>query len=176
MPSSPVTYQWYGSIESRRRLQLSEIWVAATNSGGTLGFLSPVSLSDIEAVADKTFSRVDDGLDHLLAVHVDDVPVGWLILERDARLFASHWRTLKRLQVHPSHQGNGFGKALMEEARRFGQDELGLQFLVLSVRSGAGTETFYEKLGYEETGRIRSAMRLSEDDYRDEIIMVKMLR
>jgi GNAT superfamily N-acetyltransferase len=171
-----VTYAWYGPMDPGRRLQLSEIWVAATNAGGAIGFLPPVSLRDIEAVADRTFARVNDGLDHLLAVHIDDAPVGWLVLERDARLFASHWRTLKRLQVHPSQQGNGFGKALMEEARRFAQDELGLDFLLLSVRGGTGTEMFYEKLGYEETGRVRSAMRLADEDYRDEILMVKMLR
>jgi GNAT superfamily N-acetyltransferase len=171
-----ATYVWSGPIDAHLGSQLSEICVAATNAGGALGFLPPVSSDDIAPVADRTFARVNDGIDHLLTVRIDDMPIGWLLLERDPRPFASHWRTLKRLQVHPDHQGIGFGKALMEEAQRFAGDELGLEFLLLTVRGGTGVDKLYEKLGYEEVGRLRSAMRISDGDDRDEIFMVKVLR
>ncbi|MCU1493064.1 MAG: GCN5-related N-acetyltransferase [Acidimicrobiaceae bacterium] len=173
--NSTVNLIWSSTVDARLREQLASIWVAATNAGGALGFLPPVTSQDIAELADKTFDRVADGLDDLLVAFLAEEPIGWLVLERDARSYAGHWRTLKRLQVHPAHQGNGYATALMEEARRFARDELGLEFLVLTVRDGTGVAGMYERLGYREVGRVPSVMRVAENDDRDEIYMVQSL-
>ncbi len=81
-----------------------------------------------------------------------------------------HWRTVKRVMVHPDFQGLGLGARLMAEVERVGR-EMGLEQLVLDCRGGTGNDEFYKKCGYEEYGRMRAALKLSADDYRDRIMM-----
>lgn len=167
-----ASFDWNPTVEGRLARRLREIWVAATNEGGALGFLPPVTLEIIEEAADREFERVKDGVDDLLVAFVNDEAIGWLRLERDPRAFASHWRTVKRLQVHPDHQGHGHGTALLREARRYARQYLGIEFLLLTVRAGTGTEGTYERLGFREVGRVPGAMRVGPGDDRDEILMV----
>jgi hypothetical protein len=49
--------------------------------------------------------------------------------------------------------------------------DLGLEFVVLSVRGGLGIEGFYGHLGYEIFGRNPGAVRVADGDDRDEIHM-----
>lgn len=168
--------RWNPELGVPLRAQLVRTWVAATNAGGALGFLPPVDEAAIAPTAQTQFLRVGSGTDDLLVVEVDAAVAGWLVLERDPRTFAAHWRTLKRLQVHPSRQGQGLGRALLHEAERFAREELDLEFLLLTVRGGTGTETLYRRAGYQEVGRTPRAMRVGTDDYRDEITMVLALR
>jgi ribosomal protein S18 acetylase RimI-like enzyme len=167
-----LRFEWNPAIEESLALRLREIWVAATNAGGALGFLPPVTLRSIVETADLEFRRVNERIDDLLVAFLDDEPIGWLRLERDPRAFSSHWRTVKRLQVDPAHQRSGHGTSLLREARRFAREDLGIEFLLLTVRAGNGTEALYRKLGYQEVGRVPGAMRVSPGDDRDEIFMV----
>jgi GNAT superfamily N-acetyltransferase len=56
---------------------------------------------------------------------------------------------VKRVYVHPRHQGKGFGTAVMRElereARRRGLD-------IVRVTAGAEAAAFYERLGYARLG------------------------
>ncbi|HEV3169425.1 MAG TPA: GNAT family N-acetyltransferase [Actinocrinis sp.] len=81
-----------------------------------------------------------------------------------------HWRTVKRVMVHPDFQRLGMGARLMAEVEQVGR-EMGLEQLVLDCRGGTGNDEFYKKCGYEEYGRMRAGLRLSADDYRDRIMM-----
>ena len=172
--ASPLL-RWNPPLDDGLVGRLTEIWVDATNGGGALGFVAPVSTADIAPAMARVVARVRDRLDDLLTVAVAGEPVGWVLLERDARTFSSHWRTVKRLQVHPSQQGRGLGRLLLNEVRRFARDELGLEFLVLTVRGGTGTDDLYKRHGYREVGRIPGAMRVGPGDDRDEILMVSSL-
>jgi GNAT superfamily N-acetyltransferase len=167
-----VRFDWNPPVEGLLARRLREIWVAATNDGGALGFLPPVTLGTIEETADREFERVRDGIDDLLVAFLNDEAIGWLRLERDPRAFASHWRTVKRLQVHPEHQSHGHGTALLYEARRYARQHMGIEFLLLTVRADTGTEGMYETLGFREVGRVPGAMRVGPGDDRDEIFMV----
>jgi hypothetical protein len=62
----------------------------------------------------------------------------------------------------------------MREAERIGR-EMGLAALNVTVRAGAGTEKFYERLGYTEVGRLPGALRVGPDDDRDEIYLWRPL-
>ncbi|MCU1491098.1 MAG: family N-acetyltransferase [Acidimicrobiaceae bacterium] len=166
---------WDPLLDEVLEERLWRVWVDATNAGGALGFLPPLALEPIPPRAEAAFERIRQGVDHLLVASVGGEPVGWLLLERDPRPYADHWLTLKRLQVHPDHQRSGHGSALLEEARRFGTDRLGLDFLLLTVREGTGADELYRRFGYREVGRIPGAMRLSPGDDRDEILMVLRL-
>ena len=97
------------------------------------------------------------------------------ILAASSSPLRTHWRTVLRLMVHPSLQGLGAGTVVLEGLHGLARDELGLEFLTLSVRSGLGIEGFYARHGYVEVGRNPRSIRVAPDDERDEILMRREL-
>jgi GNAT superfamily N-acetyltransferase len=161
-------------LDATLREQLLDIWVETTNAGGALGLLPPTSTELAEPLATATWSRVEDGRDDLIAAVLDGAPIGWVVLEANSSALTTHWRTVKRLQVHPAHQGNGRGRRLLQAAEDVATG-LGLEALHLTVRGGTGTDRFYTALGYQAVGRFPRALRVAPGDDRDEIYMVKLL-
>ena len=85
-----------------------------------------------------------------------------------------HWAAVVRVQVHPSRQGTGLGRVLMDGVHDIARSR-GWEFLTLTVRDGTGTEAFYQRLGYTEYGRLPGAIRVAPGDDRDEILLVRRL-
>ncbi|MFI6132501.1 GNAT family N-acetyltransferase [Micromonospora sp. NPDC051141] len=152
------------------RERLVTLWVAATNAGGAVGFVAPVSAAEVRPFAESTLADVADGPDRLLAGYQDDRLVAVLVISDNRFHLKTHWRVLKRVMVHPDAQGRGYGAALMREAERVARS-LGVTALHVTVRDGLGLDRFYRRLGYREVGRLPAALRLSPTDSRDEILM-----
>lgn len=157
--------------------QIVACWTDVSNAGGAVGFVPPVTMDDVLPAAQKLFAAVIGGRDRLI--------VGW---ERppdgiDPRVAAlatlsdgqfrltEHWRTVKRVMVHPDFQGRGYGSRLMAEVERVARVS-GLEMLTLDCRGGTGNDVFYKRCGYVEFGRLPGGLRLSADDYRDQILMM----
>lgn len=166
---------WNPILDRPLAARLVGIWVRAVDAGGSLGFLPPADPGEVALAAARAFARVREGRDDLLVAFVDDEPVGWCLLVSDPRSYAAHWRVLKRLQVDPAHQGRGIGTALLAEAASGARAKLGLERLLLSVRSGTGLETLYARRGWREVARIPGLMRVAPGDDRDEIWMARDL-
>lgn len=64
---------------------------------------------------------------------------------------------------------------MMIEAARAAREDLALEQLRIELRGGAGLEVFYSRLGWREIGRWPAALRLNDDDYRDDVLMVLSL-
>lgn len=171
-PGASRRLVWNPILDRPLQAMLVGIWVRATNAGGALGFLPPANPTEVAAAAAPAFARVREGRDALLLLLVDDEPAGWCLLEADRRRYAAHWRTLRRLQVDPAHQGHGHGSAMLAEVARAARDDLGLERLLLSVRSGTGMDALYERHGWREVARLPGLMRVRPGDDRDEIWMV----
>lgn len=150
--------------------EITDLWVRVTNAGGAVGFVPPVTASDIRPTAERTLAGVADGTDTLVALAEDGRVAAWCVLERGTSGLRRHWRTVVRVQVDPVRQGAGLGDRLMRAAEAAARD-LGLDALHLSVRGGTGIERFYRRHGYREVGRLPAAIRVGADDDRDEIIM-----
>jgi GNAT superfamily N-acetyltransferase len=156
------------------RAAIVSLWVAATNAGGAVGFVAPVTAEQVRPTAEAAIAGVLAGLDHLL-IGVDDGRLVALLFVTDNRFaLKDHWRVLKRVMVTPDSQGRGYGAALMREATRVAE-KMGLAALQVTVRGGTGIEAFYTKLGYREVGRVPGALRLAPGDDRDDIIMWREL-
>nr|WP_254910045.1 GNAT family N-acetyltransferase [Micromonospora sp. NBS 11-29] len=141
-----------------------------TNAGGAVGFVAPVTATEVRPVAASTLAGVTDGPDRLLVGYQGDRLVAVLVIADNRFHLKAHWRVLKRVMVHPETQGRGHGAALMREAERIAR-ALGLDALHVTVRDGLGLDRFYRHLGYREIGRLPAALRLSPADTRDEILM-----
>ena len=71
-----------------------------------------------------------------------------------------------RVQVHPSRQGTGLGRVLMDGVHRIARDR-GWEFVRLGARGGTGVDAFYRRLGYTEVGRLPGAIRVGAGDDRE---------
>jgi GNAT superfamily N-acetyltransferase len=161
-------------VDDDLRAALLQCWIDVTNAGGAVGFVPPVTAADVEPALEHLVSGVHERGDVLVVLFVDGRPAGFAGLVTSAHVLKRHWANVLRVQVHPSRQGSGLGRVLIEgvhdAARRHGWE-----FVALTVRGGTGTEAFYRALGYREVGRIPGALRVAPGDDRDEISMVRPL-
>jgi GNAT superfamily N-acetyltransferase len=113
---------------------------------------------------------VHSGRDLLAVLTVDGVTAGWAALVGSSSPLRSHWVTVLRVQIHPSRQGGGLGRVLMEGVHDIARQRR-WEFVYLTARGGTGVDAFYRGLGYREVGRLPGAIRLAPGDDRDEILL-----
>ena len=165
------------SPELRRRRVAC--WGAVRNAGGGAGFpFPPVTEAEVAPVLDALLARLAPDGHRLITATVGARLAGWVVLGHDPNPLIAHWGTVHHLQTHPDFRGHGLGAALMRELHRVAREDLALTHLRLAVRGGEGLESFYAALGWQETGRWPTALRLgpAPDDLRDEILMGLTLR
>jgi GNAT superfamily N-acetyltransferase len=160
-------------ITTRQTQELVDCWITVANAGGAVGFaFPPVASEQVAPVAERLIAGLDPQRSRLLLAAVDGVLAGWLHLAGNGDPLVAHWGIVSRVQTHPSYRGRGIGAAMMDQVRRIGRDEMGLEQLRLYARGGAGLEGFYARLGWKEIGRWPRALRFAAGDERDEILMV----
>lgn len=162
-------------LTDKLRAEIVACWTDVSNAGGAVGFLPPVTMDDVGPVAAKSFAGVETGGDRLVVGRAPAADgagrLAAVAFVTDGQFqLTEHWRTVKRVMVHPDFQGLGLGARLMAEVERVGR-AMGLEQLVLDCRGGTGNDEFYKKCGYTEFGRLRGGLKLADDDYRDRILM-----
>lgn len=157
-------------LTPRLRADIVAVWTEVTNAGGAVGFVPPVTAEQVRVVADQQFAGL--GPDRLLIANeaVTGRLAGVLFFEHPRVGHMRHWRLLKRVMIHPSLHGRGYGMRLMAEAERVARD-WGLAAIRLTLRAGMGLETFYGRCGYTEVGRVPGAIRVAPGDDRDDVTM-----
>jgi predicted GNAT family N-acyltransferase len=178
-PPEGLTLQWLTTPQMVTPARLSQIakgWQAVSNAGGAVGFpFPPVEIDEVVTATEEMVSSLDPILKRLLIATVDEALAGWLVLSGNDGYLTSHWAFVQRVQTNLNFRESGVGRALMEEASRAARHELGLKSLHIEVRGGAGLEDFYESIGWTEVGRWPGALRLGDDDYRDNVLMAMSL-
>ncbi len=158
------------SVDETLRGELLTCWTDVTNAGGAVGFVPPVTPDDVVPLLDKMLDGIGSGRD-VLALHtVDGATAGFASVVGSLSPLRLHWGTVLRVQVHPSRQGQGLGRVLMDGVHDIARGR-GWEFLHLTARSGTGVDGFYRGLGSTEVGRLPGALRVAPGDDRDEIIM-----
>lgn len=157
--------------------RLVEVWVDVSNAGGAVGFPPPppaVTFEDVSPLAETALRSVREGRDRLVVAVDREVIVGFGFLVHRPGVLFRHWARVERLQVHPEMQGRGIGTGLLRACDAVARSA-GLEALHLTVRGGMGTEALYEAAGYELVATIPHVIRLSPEDTRDELYMIKSL-
>jgi GNAT superfamily N-acetyltransferase len=162
------------AVDDTLRAELLACWVDVTNAGGAVGFVPPVTDADVAPVLDRLLGSITSGRDALCLLTVDGATAGFAALVGSSSPLRRHWGTVLRVQVHPSRQGTGLGRALMEGVHRIAA-ERGWEFVSLTARGGTGVDGFYRGLGYTEVGRLPGAVRVAPGDDRDEILLARRL-
>lgn len=161
------------ALTAQLRADILDCWTAVSQAGGAVGFVPPVTREAIAPTADLAFAGVDGGRDRLVVgrepgagPHAPGRLAALAFIVDGGHGLCRHWRTVKRVMVHPDFQGAGHGAALMSAVEQAAR-AMGLEMLHLDCRSGTGLDEFYKRSGYEEWGRFPRALRVGEDDYRD---------
>ncbi|GAA1220170.1 GNAT family N-acetyltransferase [Kitasatospora nipponensis] len=160
--------------------EIVALWTDASNAGGAVGFVPPVTEEDVLPTALKQFAGLaadDPERDRLLVAREGEGGrlVAVLFFENMRFGLMDHWRLLKRVMVAPACQGRGYGVRLLAEAERIART-WGLSGLRLTARGGMGLEAFYARCGYREVGRVPGAIRVAPGDDRDDITFWLELR
>lgn len=161
-------------IHDALRSELLDCWVEASNAGGAVGFVGPVTPEDVAPVLDRSIAEAHDGRRLLVVLRSGERLAGFGYLSFNAMPQQSHWATVLALMVHPKHQGQGLGRVLLDGIADVAR-ERGLEFLVLQYRDGLGLGDFYEKLGFVEVGRVPGCIRVAPGDDRDGVEMMRRL-
>jgi GNAT superfamily N-acetyltransferase len=158
------------AVDDALRQEMLDCWTDVSNAGGAVGFVPPVTEEDVVPLLDRLLEGVGSGRDVIALLTVDGETAGFATLVGSLSPLRRHWGTVLRVQVHPSYQGRGLGRVLMDGVHRIARDR-GWEFLHLTARGGTGIDGFYRGLGYEEVGRLPGAIRVAPGDDRDEIVM-----
>jgi GNAT superfamily N-acetyltransferase len=173
-----LTFALAPDLTPELRAGIVSLWTDASNAGGAVGFVPPVTEDQVRVTAEHQFAGVGPGQpDQLLvAYETESGRLAGLLFFEDMRFgLMDHWRLLKRVMVHPDFQGLGYGCRLMAEAERVARS-WGLDGLRLTLRGGLGLEKFYGRCGYHEVGRVPGAIRVAPGDDRDDVTMWLDLR
>jgi GNAT superfamily N-acetyltransferase len=161
-------------VDDTLRAEMLACWTDVSNAGGAVGFVPPVTPDDVAPVLDRLLDTVRSRRDVLCVLTVDGRTAGFAALVGSVGPLRQHWGTVLRVQVHPSRQGEGLGRVLMDGVHEIARGR-GWEFLHLTARGGTGVDVFYRRLGYREVGRMPGAIRVAPGDDRDEISLVRAL-
>lgn len=152
---------------------IAVLWADVTNAGGAVGFLPTVTPDDVRPALRKHLVGMAEGTTRLLIGATDrGRPVATAFLQRNTHRLMRHWLWLSTVMVHPDWQGRGAGRELMaaaaSAARAVDPEVTGLR---LTCRAGLGLERFYASCGYQEVGRVPNAIKVGENEYRDDVTL-----
>lgn len=169
--TEPIWLTRPDEVDEDLREALTVCWRDVTNAGGAVGFAQQLPVDD-GVVRPEVDAFVESlGRTRLLVARQDDKVAGWLLLTTNEAPVFAHWGLVTRVQTAPFARSSGLGRTLLTEVARCARDDLKLSALHLDVRGGAGLEPFYERLGWQVTGRYPEAVDLGHGDRRDMVLM-----
>lgn len=148
------------------------LWADVSNAGGAVGFLPPVTPEEIRPELVRQLVAMVEGRSRLV-VGTDGRgrPMATAFLTLNTHRLMRHWLWVYTVMVHPSLQGQGAGRELMAAVADAARGAEGIRGLRLTCRGGTGADRFYAACGYKEVGRVPDAIKVAEDDYRDDVTM-----
>jgi ribosomal protein S18 acetylase RimI-like enzyme len=146
----------------------------AVQSGGSIGFLPPLSDSEANEYWQDVSSALKAPYRILLVATEGDEVIGTVQLDMASRANGSHRAEVCKLMVHTKHRSKGVARALMgaieDEARKAKRTTL-----ILDTRQGDPSEKLYTKLGYTLAGSIPQYARSVDGSLHTTVFMYKLL-
>lgn len=130
---------------------LAEILRDAVDSGGSLGFLPPLSAADARAYWRSLVPEMERGSRLLFVAFLGARLIGSVQLALSPWTSSPHRAEVQKLFVATRLQGRGIGTALIAAAHDAAR-ERGRSLLILNTRLGDPAEQFYLAHGYRVAG------------------------
>lgn len=168
----PLTYELDPSVTLQLRDELCALWADVTNADGAVGFLPPVTPQAVRPDLLIHLVSVDAGRTRMLVGRDEQgTVVAGAFLVLNMHRLKRHWCSVYTVMVHPSLQGKGHGRDLMSAIEKAAREIDGITALRLTCRGGLGLERFYAGCGYREVGRLPGAIKVADDDLRDDVTL-----
>jgi GNAT superfamily N-acetyltransferase len=152
--------------------QLLRLWADVSNADGAVGFVPPVTVEDVRPELRRHLMGMAEGTARLLvALDEEGRAVGTAFFVHNHRALMRHWVWIYTLMLHPDWQGRGEGRELMYAVEQAARAMDGIEAIRLTCRGGTGVDAFYARCGYKEVGRVPGALKVADDDLRDDITM-----
>jgi GNAT superfamily N-acetyltransferase len=156
---------------------IAALWTDVSNAGGAVGFVPPVTREDVRPDLLRHLTAMAEGRERLVVGRDADGRVrATAFLALNSHRLMRHWLWVYTVMVHPGLQGQGAGRGLMSAVADAAESFDGIRGIRLTCRSGTGVRRFYEACGYKEVGRVPGAIKVADDDFRDDITMWLDLR
>lgn len=171
-----LTFELDPPFDRSVRDGITALWTDVSNAGGAVGFVPPVTAEDVRPELVKHLVAMEEGRTRLLVGYDEDGAVAaTAFLALNTHRLMRHWLWAYTVMVHPRHQGRGYGRDLMAAAADAARTIDGIEAIRLTCRGGTGADRFYGACGYKEVGRVPGAIRVTEGDDRDDVIMLLTL-
>ncbi|MDQ0795800.1 GNAT family N-acetyltransferase [Streptomyces sp. B1I3] len=168
-----LTFEVDPALDRALRDGITALWVDVSNAGGAVGFVPPVTTEEVRPELVRHLFGMAEGRTSLVVGRDEDGTVAaTAFLTHNTHQLMRHWLWIYTVMVHPRHQGKGYGRDLMAAAADAARAIDGIDAIRLTCRGGTGADRFYASCGYKEVGRVPNAIRVADDDYRDDIIML----
>ncbi|MFI9026761.1 GNAT family N-acetyltransferase [Streptomyces sp. NPDC053560] len=160
------------SVTPELRDGICTLWADVSNAGGAVGFVPPVTREDIRPELIKHLAAMAEGRARLIVGRdAAGTPLATAFVYANTHRLMKHWLWVYSVMVHPSLQGQGVGRDLMAAVADAARETEAVRGLRLTCRGGTGADRFYASCGYKEVGRVPDAIKVADDDYRDDITM-----
>ncbi|WP_030262526.1 GNAT family N-acetyltransferase [Streptomyces violens] len=160
------------SVTPELREGICALWADVSNAGGAVGFVPPVTGEDIRPELIKHLAALAEGRARLVVGRdADGTPLATAFLYANTHRLMRHYLWVYSVMVHPSLQGQGVGRELMAAVEDAARATEGIRAIRLTCRGGTGADRFYASCGYKEVGRVPGAIKVADDDYRDDVTM-----
>ncbi|WP_017973800.1 GNAT family N-acetyltransferase [Actinopolyspora halophila] len=155
---------------------LADLLGRVTVAGGATGFTADTELETLTVTAQGV---VDDASTrpkrrHILTAGKQHTLAGAVVLRIGEFPVERHRADIEWLLVDPQVSERGIGAQLLDAAESHAR-ALGLTQLTLRTRAEAVTEEFYSERGWTERGRWPRSLRVSDEEFRDEVWLTRDL-
>ncbi len=162
------------AFSDEERGEVLDLWSRVNEAGGSVGFLPGAP----DAAVGKALQAHEEQMargEAFAAVlrDPDETLLGCAWWVGSPNPLLRHGLTLYRLMVDPRLQSRNLGRTLVAGLHRLAREQQGIELLTLNYRSGSGLGEFYARCGYEEVGRAPGAIRVDENDHRDDVLMCR---
>lgn len=143
--------------------------VIATRPGHLVSRPDELHVQNFVATIEKPTTR------YIVAEENNEI-IGHAFLEQMGLQAVAHIMRLT-IAVHEGHQGQGVGRLLMTELIDWAKSTPSVEKIELHVRAtNLRAIALYKKLGFEEEGRLKKRIKISETEYVDDLTMGLVLK
>jgi acetyltransferase len=153
---------------------LVELLQDVVNSGGTIGFMPPVSSEEASTYWQDVIQALYGSLRVLVVARDGETIVGSAQLDLCGRSNGLHRAEVMKVMVHSEHRKKGIGAQLMQAIETQAKLE-GRSTLVLDTREGDDGVRLYEREGYVAAGVIPEYARSADGSLHATVYMYKLL-
>ncbi|KOS68807.1 acetyltransferase [Lysinibacillus contaminans] len=112
----------------------------------------------------------------ILVAEIDNSVVGWLVFRSPNRKRIAHTGTFG-MMIDKQYRGQGLGKQLLQGLLKWAKENPLIEKVCLGVFStNENAIALYKKMGFIEEGRKINEIKLSDNEYVDDVLMYQFVK